>query len=1449
MKFLKSPGLVAPVFIYGFLLIAFATAFLASCNNMAITDFVEQNTNVARAVMWDIRDSSKTMPDGAGSKRTAFKRTWNEKEQEDTLVFYIDPTLVGDNKIPIPNLLKPADIELDVALLNPQGYDLVIVPEFTVDNPLNTINGQRSVTAEQTGKQTALVKINHALIGERYRIKLHITMADGSRVFETFTSLPPIVFNTVLSSPLNLEIYAFNNNSGSIWYPYAQWEISQLSNAHPGISKLTLVFQEQQDNADWITAEYTYERDEASGNTKWVLTKIEGGTAGDMVSTLIDNSQPLESFLRLRGAFPMPIANAYLPDLAPPASGGWREETGKLLSKGKDINGKEISSAFSTYNFIVTLVDEYGLSAQASFDDGPLANETTILESLRLFDYTNNTDVELSAFKYTKGFVNYSLEVPYDVRTIRLSYEKNIDYPEQVVFYKSAIPGPPFDLDYGVTTNIVFEVSFGTDAPSIYNIAVSRLSPSRDSYLDSLYLIDEPLGPRYDTMPSFKFDDSDTTYMIYVPSTVEYINLKALLPNIPEGEEGYTAANPKVPSRLSVQFLKNDLVNFPEGEKKTDGDWEHIPIGYNENIFHINVRPEMGLVNTYNLMVVRAPSSNDTSADLTNLTVSGIILSPTFGAEPKRESYTADVPYGTNSVTVAAAVQTETPGAAVVNVNVKKIGIPDSLPITVSGALKNIYSAVLNLTAGESYPVTITVANGLARKDYHVLVNAMPSTPVISSAAPGVGQVRLNWTESTAASNYEVYYSSTANFAQAARVGGDLPASARAYTVTGLANHQTWYFWVRSKKGSILGAPSTVVNAMPRSDNKVLTNITVADADGNGYPLDKTFASGIVDYSLIVPWSAGAITITGAKGESNQALEFSGGTGGVQTGSRYNFTLEPGATAPVTVTVKADYVNIPGADAASYTTTYRVTVTRRPGTPAGFSALPEDGEAFLQWNSAPGASSYAVYYRKGVAGNPVQLILTGTEPHDETSPHIETVSEAAGEVTCTVKGLTNATTSDSSAYYFWVQAVKEDLAGAMSEAVSAVPRSKSVMLAGITPDGESLSPAFEAALQAYTVTILDPLKPSVDLNVAQLPGQESRQLISAVISGGTLSILSSNKYTVSLNPGSSAAVIFTVRSNEGSDVMEYKVTVNRKPATVTEFSAVKGNRRAVLTWNVSAGASGYDVFSGTADTAGSVLPVTGTGPRIESLTTSGSAVTCIVSGLTNTATYYFRVRAKAETFAGTIRGNMGLSSGEIKPLSNVYELTNLVPSAGSLSPAFNPDTLDYTVVVPSGTASVTIAAFRDAAEAASVTPSASQTITLVSGDAPGNNSSGKVSFMVTAQDGSNNRTYTVSVQTAGIGINFTMPPDWKGGEDITLVGSSLSWASDTPLTVSAADLLTGISGYTCQWFKDNVEISGANDPTLTISARKFSQTQHVLTLRIVISGTVYSKSVSFTVGP
>jgi len=186
------------------------------------------------------------------------------------------------------------------------------------------------------------------------------------------------------------------------------------------------------------------------------------------------------------------------------------------------------------------------------------------------------------------------------------------------------------------------------------------------------------------------------------------------------------------------------------------------------------------------------------------------------------------------------------------------------------------------------------------------------------------------------------------------------------------------------------------------------------------------------------------------------------------------------------------------------------------------------------------------------------------------------------------------------------------------------------------------------------------------------------------------------------------------------------------PPAPTGLTAAPGVNQAVLSWTAPEGVSspGYVLqYSASEDFSS---PVT--------VSPAPTGTTATVTGLTNGTTYYFRLWSVVSQMQSA-----SCAEASAMPASSDATLSALTTSAGALSPAFDSGTLPYTVTVPSTTGSITLTPTVNESHA-SVTVNGGAVTSGTSSPAlnlnVGDNSE---TVVVTAQDGTTTKTYTVTV--------------------------------------------------------------------------------------------------------
>ena len=193
---------------------------------------------------------------------------------------------------------------------------------------------------------------------------------------------------------------------------------------------------------------------------------------------------------------------------------------------------------------------------------------------------------------------------------------------------------------------------------------------------------------------------------------------------------------------------------------------------------------------------------------------------------------------------------------------------------------------------------------------------------------------------------------------------------------------------------------------------------------------------------------------------------------------------------------------------------------------------------------------------------------------------------------------------------------------------------------------------------------------------------------------------------------------------------------------------------------------------------------------------SGTTSANVTAGLSGFAPGGYRFRCVAQNSAGTTYGINQIVS------SNNANLATLVTSTGTFTPIFDAATLSYSVTVPFGTNSVTVAPTVTQANAtvkvngsSVASGTASAAIAIGSGTTT-------VNVLVTAQDGVTTRTYTLSVAPAG-----ALTP-----QTITFGALSATTFGNGPIALTA----TASSGLPVSYSSSNPAVATVSGSTVTI---------------------------------
>ena len=1035
-------------------------------------------------------------------------------------------------------------------------------------------------------------------------------------------------------------------------------------------------------------------------------------------------------------------------------------------------------------------------------------NMATTLQTLDMSGVTlANNEIPDHALYGCTGLI--SLTIPNTTTLIGYAAFENcsgltsIEIPESVTsigpgaFYGCGLssvtckaPVPPI-LYYPIfDTNITLSVPFGTK--SLYESAsiwqncwsITELPASNDAALKSLIVNAGSLIP--------PFSSSTLNYTVNVPNTVTSITVTG------------------TPNHYRATVVGN-VTSKP------------LTVGNNE--ITITVTAEDGVTKrTYRVTVFRAHSTDATLKSI-SLSVVNATLVPPF--DPNISSYAVNVENEITSISVT--------------------GTPTHPNATVAG---NAINKPLSVGAN-TVTITVTAENGTAQKVYTVIINR-----------PSSGDANLKNLAVDKGVPVPTFYSGTTDYVV------KLPYIETDITITAEANHSLATFvgdglkmlnpgnnlfriTVTAENGTQKIYNVTVIR---QSNDATLSNLTVSDGT-----LAPAFIPSETNYTVNVGNATTDIVATGTPTHPGATVTVVGG-GSLAVGSN---------TVTVTVT----------SEDGTVSKDYTIIVFRAPSSDANLSGILVSS-GMLSPVFSSGTTSYTVYAGsvtsidvEGIANHPgasvsgnvagkllklgnntITLTVTaenGTTTKNYTVIVVRTPSSDADLQNITLgSGTLNPSFNSSVSTYtvdvpnsvtkisvtgianhdsasvggnvidmsLWVKGsnvvtiivTAEDGISTKTYTVTITRApSSDAKLKDLTVGAGALSPAFDVDAEDYTVNVSNE---TTGVVVIGIPEHDSATVV--VVGGGSLAV-GDNLVTV------------TVTAEDETTTKTYRVTITRAPSSDATLQNIHGIAPIAGVLTLSPPFDPNETAY-TITVANDITSVTITGDIHHHMATIGGeahdkplSIGDNVVSLTVTAE----------------DGTQKVYTVTVVRISNDATLSSLTVSEGTLSPAFVPGTIAYTVNVPNSVTSVEVTGTANYAKA-SVAGNGYRTLAV---------GANAVNVKVTAEDRTTTKTYTVTLVRA--------PSSDAELQDIQLSSGSLSFdpgTTDYTVTVGgsvASVIVTGIKRHSGASIAGNGEYAltaGANIINLTVTAedRTTTKTYKVTLVRLSNDATLSNLTVS-----
>ena len=1033
------------------------------------------------------------------------------------------------------------------------------------------------------------------------------------------------------------------------------------------------------------------------------------------------------------------------------------------------VNGNTVSSG-SASNAIPLVVGDNAIAIKVTAQDGTV-NTYTIMVNRAMPVASSDaglTALSVSAGPFTPAFsattTNYTLSVPSNVTNTTVSpvsSEPNATITVNGTVIASGATSAPITLTGGanvITTKVTAQN--GTTIKS-YTVTITR-ALSTDNLLASLVLSSGTLSPA--------FSSGTTNYTATVANSVSSITV------VP------TPNDPTATIQVNAVNAANGVASQP------------VPLAVGQTAFAVTVTAQNSTHRSYIITVTREASAN---ANLVSISLSAGTLSPTFAQGTT--AYTAQVSNGVNSITLTptladgnatikvngnAVANSIASGTIALNVGLNTIttivtaqdgSSTKTYTVTVTREPSaNANLAALSFSAGTLSPafspaitsysetvgnnvssITITPLAGEASATITVNGNTVISGSVSGGIALNVGPNTITTIvtaeDGTTTKTYTVNIlrasSANADLSNIALSNGTLsPGFASATTVysasvanaissitftpavsdinaTIKVNGVTVASGAASTQPLVVGANTitTIVTAQDGTTTKMYTVTVIRAASANADlanitlssgTLSPGFASGTTVYSASVDNTITSVTFTPTVSDASATIKVNGVT--VANGAASNQPLIVGANTITTVVTAQD---------GTITKTYTVTVTRAPSANTDLSNI-----ALSNGTLSPSFASATTVYSASV-GNAINSI-TFTPTISDVNATIKVngviVASGAASTQSLVVGVNTITTI--------VTAQDGTTTKTYTVTITRAP-SADAALANIGLSAGTLSPVFSPSETTYISTV-----GNTTTGITVIPGANNGNAVVTI--NGTTVASGSPSANILLNVGPNVITI-VVTAQDGITKQTYTVTVTREASPNANLANLALNSgtlnptfvQGVVTYNAGVN-NAVTSITVTPTVAGSNATVTVNNTTVASGVASGPIALVIGSN-----TLEIKVTAQDGTTTKTYTVTITRA-----PSANA-DLANIALSNGTLSPGFTSATTVYSTSVANAINSITFTPTASDATSVikvngvAVTTGAASVLPLIVG-------ANTITTIVTAQDGTTTKTYTVTVTRA-----------------------------------------------------------------------------------------------------
>ena len=972
-----------------------------------------------------------------------------------------------------------------------------------------------------------------------------------------------------------------------------------------------------------------------------------------------------------------------------------------------------------------------------------------------------DTDTTLSSLTVSKSGTTYPLSPVFDKDTKQYTvYVPNsvssVDVDAETTKDTSNVTGTGnYDLAVSTTETASLLVTAQSGDTDTYNVDIYRLN--NDATLSSLGLTDVNFGT---------FDPATNSYTATVPYTTTSTTV---------------SATPTDSTNATVSGTGNKNLQVGENTVSVEVTPENCKSQYSSVVGNTCTKK------TYTVIVTREPASEN--AKLDDLKVDGTTVP---GFDPDTTSYTLD-PVANNKTSVTIEAESSEEHANITGTGLQNLSVGDN-------ALK----------------VTVTAQDGTTKKEYTINIRRKSDDSTLSeltitsdpagTLSPAFDPTKTAYTYSVDADEDSVTITATATDDHATVSG------------TGTYNPRTdgpVEITVTSENGST--KTYTVTFDVAESSNADLSNLGVT-----GYTISPSFDKDTLTYNVTVPSDVDKATITAELADDRASLT---GTGEQNlTYGENSFpvkvTAEDGTEKTYTVNItrtkkdiatlsdlKVDGTTVPGFDPdtlvynlpdvnndkTSVNITYTTTDEDATVTGIGTQNLSVGDNALkvtVTEQNRTTKKEYTINIRRKNDDRSLSSLTVTSDPQGTISPAFDPeTTEYTFSVGPDVTSVTvNADPADDNATVAGTGTYNPRTDGPVEVIVTSengntkvytitfdVAKSTNADLSNLGVTGYTISPSFDKDTLTYNVTV---------------PSDVDKATITAELADDRGSLTGDGEQNLSYGENSFPVV---VTAEDGTTTKTYTVNITRTKkdiATLTTLLVddveVPGFREDKYEYDLGDVASDKTTIKIDATTTDDDATIDGTGTK--NLQVGENTFDVVITAQNGTTTKTYTIKVK-----------------RLQSDKNLASLTVTSDPQGTISPAFDPETTEYTYVADPDETEITVSA--------TVPTGSNATITGEGTYDP--RTTDKVEIVVTAEDGTE-KTYTINLELAkstnadldDLGVTgYTISPSFDK--------DTLSYTVTVPANVDKAAI-------TAELADDRATLTGTGEKDLNYGDNTFS---------------------------